>query len=58
VPTDKEFSTLPHVVLSSDANWDPTILDSKFDPEVKWQDAQEDDFFDPNFDDTGNYLHC
>ena len=57
VPTDKEFSMLPHAVLTSDSNWDPTILDSKFDPEVEWQDAQEDDFFDPNFDDTGNYLH-
>jgi len=57
MPTDKEFSTLPHVVLTSDSNWDPTILDSEFDPEVEWQDAQEDDFFDPNFDDTGNYLH-
>ena len=43
--------------MTSNANWDPTILDSEFDPEVKWQDAQEDDFFDPNFDDTGNYLH-
>ncbi len=58
VPTDKELSTLPHVFLTSDANWDPTILDSEFDPEVKWQDAQEDKFFDPNFDDTANYLHC
>jgi len=58
VTMDKEFSTFPHAVLNSNVNWDPTILVSEFDPEVKWQDAQEDDFFDPNFDDTANYLHC
>jgi len=57
-PTDQEFSSLPHVVLTSDSNWDPTLLDSEFDPEVEWQDAQEEDeIFDSHFDDTGNYLH-
>jgi len=31
-PTDQEYSSLSHVVLTSDSNWDPTILDSEFDP--------------------------
>ncbi len=42
VPIDKEFSTLPHVVLTSNANWDPTTLDSEFNPKVKWLNAQKD----------------
>jgi hypothetical protein len=25
--TDREFATLPHVVMTSDTDWDPTILD-------------------------------
>ena len=36
-PTDQEFSSLPHVVLTSDSNCDPKLLDSEFDPEVEWQ---------------------
>jgi len=56
-PMDVDFSSLSHVVLTSDSNWDPTILDSEFDPNAKCQDAQEEDFFDLHFDDTGNYLH-
>ena len=32
-------------------------MDNEFDPDIDWQDAQEEDFFDPHFDDTGNYLH-
>ena len=50
-PTDQEFSSFPHVVLTSDSNWDPTLLDSEFDPEVEWQDAQEEDeIFDSHFE--------
>ncbi len=57
-PTDQEYSSLSHVVLTLDSKWDPTLLDSQFDPEVEWQDAQEDDeTFDSHFDDTGFYLH-
>jgi len=57
-PMDVDSSSLPHVVFTSDSNWDPTTLNSEFDPDVDWQDAQEEDFFDPHFYDTGNYLHC
>ena len=42
VPTDKEISTLPHVILTSNANWHPSILDSEFNPKVEFQDVQED----------------
>jgi len=41
------FQQSPTVVLTSDSNLDPTILDSEYDPDVDWQDAQE--IFDPLF---------
>ncbi len=37
VPMNKEFSTLPHVVLTSNVNWDPSILDSEFNPKVEFR---------------------
>jgi hypothetical protein len=39
-PDDKELETLPHVVLTSDAEWNPTIVDCEIDK--KWLDAQMD----------------
>ena len=58
--TDKEWDTLPHVILTSESLWDPSELD--FDPtdDDKWYDSIENDFdMDKNtrFDDIGNYLH-
>jgi len=44
-PTDQEYSSLPHIVVKLDSNWDPTLLESEFDPEVEWQDTQEEDEF-------------
>jgi len=45
-PIDVDFSSLPHVVLPSDSSWNTTVLASEFNPDVDWQDAQEEDFFD------------
>jgi hypothetical protein len=37
-PSDEELNDLPHVVLTSDADWDPTIVDNEM--EIKeWLDA-------------------
>ena len=42
-PTDRELANpdIPHVVLTSDADWDPTILDSTFDMDT-WKDSIPD----------------
>jgi len=41
--TDKEFDTLPHVVLTQDSTWDPTVLDFDIeDTDKKWHDALEE----------------
>ncbi len=31
----EEWDTLPHVILTSDANWDPTVLDDTLDDDAK-----------------------
>jgi Reverse transcriptase (RNA-dependent DNA polymerase) len=31
IPTKEEMESLPHVILTSDADWDPSIMDNKID---------------------------
>ena len=59
--TDTEWETLPHVILTSDVDWDPTSLDceGEISNEV-WFDAQSsfpDGPHDKIFDEVGNYRH-
>ena len=52
-PIGNEFLTLlhpypspvPHVVLTSDADWNPKVLDCEFDPDEAWEDAQDESPF-------------
>ena len=39
-PSDAELENLPHILLTSDDHWDPTIFDNEIDPE-EWFDCQE-----------------
>ena len=43
-PTDRELSNpdIPHVVLTSDADWDPTILDSPILDMEEWKNSIPD----------------
>jgi hypothetical protein len=34
--TDSEWTNFPHVIWTSDANWDPSILDSKISNKDNW----------------------
>jgi len=59
--TDKEIDELPHVVLTSDVDWDPDKMDGEF-PRVT-SDNRAKEFFDAssynngtNFDAYGNYI--
>jgi hypothetical protein len=36
--TDHEFDTLPHVSLTSELEWDPTILDHQYHDSSEWGD--------------------
>lgn len=55
--TDAEFDSLPHVFLTSENVWDPSVLDGTLRDQSQWYDSV-DDFNDPNsprFDEFGNY---
>lgn len=59
--TDDEWDSLPHVILTSDADWDPSVLDHVFHSQDEiWYDAithLEDDPTHNLFDEFGNYLY-
>ena len=58
--TDNEWDNLPHLVLTSDTDWDPSVLDNTIDDDETWFDALSDfskDSVSPLFDLYGNYQH-
>jgi hypothetical protein len=40
--TDQEWEELPHVLLTEDANWDPTHMDCKQGDDPPWYEQQDD----------------
>jgi hypothetical protein len=59
-PTDHELNTLPHFIMTSDLDWDPTILDHTFNVDSgEWY--SDDDLsnldLDNSFDSMGDYKH-
>ena len=54
--TNQEWDDLPHVILTADIDWDPTILDCELEDGEKWYDTMQDlPEFDPHplFDEEG-----
>ena len=41
--SDKEWDTLPHVTLTSEVEWDPSVLDLDIDDDKEWYDTISDD---------------
>ncbi|KAG7361927.1 reverse transcriptase RNA-dependent DNA polymerase [Nitzschia inconspicua] len=58
-PTDKEFNTLPHIVMTSDTTWTPSVLDFDHgEADDQWFDAiehQEAHPYSELFYKCGNY---
>ena len=57
-PNDHEMDTLPHVIITSDMDWDPTLFDNKIDSESDhWFDPQDVPEWNSHqhFDDLGNF---
>jgi hypothetical protein len=55
--TNSEWDELPHVILTADVDWDPTIIDCELEDGEEWFDAmQEIPEFDPDplFDEVGD----
>jgi hypothetical protein len=58
--TDSEWDTLPHVVLTADQEWHPSVLDNDLEDDEDWYDAISqlpDDPTNQLFDQFGNYRH-
>ena len=56
--TDSEWDKLPHIILTSDVDWDPSVLDCSAEDCEEWfeaQDGTEDSLNSPLFDEFGNY---
>ena len=56
--SDTEWETLPHVFLTNEAEWDPSVLDHDHLEDEHWADALSDLEADPStnlFDEFGNY---
>jgi hypothetical protein len=60
-PTDDELSSLPHVVLTSNIDWDPSVLENEINLATNWSDSVQDlpqtPYVEPRFDHMGQYLH-
>ena len=54
--TDHEFDTLPHVFLTSELEWDPSVLDHTFTDCGEWGEEPGNDLL-PNhyYDEFGDY---
>ena len=56
--TDDEWETLPHVVWTSDVEWDPKVLDHEIEDDDQWYDAisdMQEGIMQSPFDEFGNY---
>jgi hypothetical protein len=52
--TDHEWDNLPHVILTSELEWDPLVLDHDFKKDEQWGEVPE---LDTSFNDYGDYKH-
>jgi hypothetical protein len=52
--TDHEWDNLPHVILTSQLEWDPSVLDHNFKEDEQWGEVPE---LNSSFDDYGDYKH-
>ena len=56
--TDQEWENLPHVFMTGEPEWNPSVLDHALTDDVQWYDAVTDLETDPTtnlFDEYGNY---
>jgi hypothetical protein len=56
--TDHEFDTLPHVFLTSEMEWDPTVLDHEYHDVSEWGDDVASDagtLHQSRYDEFGQY---
>jgi hypothetical protein len=52
--TDHEWDNLPHVILTSELEWDPSVLDHEFKEDEQLGEVPTIDY---SFDEVGDYKH-
>jgi hypothetical protein len=57
MPTSKELVSLPHIIMTSDIEWDPSQYDKELDDLADFFDPSEDANEDEHFDQYGEYRH-
>jgi len=56
-----EWESLPHIIVTSDVDWDPSVLDHDIGDDDTWFDALSDipqAVLQDKFDETGDYHNC
>jgi hypothetical protein len=53
--TDKEWEDLTHAILTSEVEWDPSVLDHDFKEDEQWRAVPE---VESSFNEFGDYKHC
>jgi hypothetical protein len=51
---DNEWDNLPHVSLTSELEWEPSVLDHEFKEDVQWGGVPA---ISTSFDESGEYRH-
>jgi hypothetical protein len=56
-PTNGELESLPHIIMTSDMEWDPSQYDKDLDDVAAFYDPSEEDLEERHFDQYGEYWH-
>jgi hypothetical protein len=57
MPTTKELVSLPHIIMTSDIDWEPSQYDKELDDLADFFDPPEVAYEDEHFDQYGEYRH-
>jgi hypothetical protein len=56
-PTKAELDLLPHIIMTSDVEWDPSLYDNIIEDIEKFHDTTEDEYEHEDFNCYGEYCH-
>ena len=56
-PTNNELKSLPHIIMTSDVDWDPSIYDNVIDDLEEFHDTLVHEHEHENFNQYGEYRH-
>ena len=56
-PTEGELGSLPHIIMTSDVDWDPSLYDNDIDDLEQFHDTSVEDFEHEDFTSDGEYRH-